>query len=115
MILTEVLILEIFNLRRRLMIETNASNYIIGETLFQKKEEERETLRFYLRKINSAKQNYIIEKKEILAMIKTIKKQRKYVKYIREKVKIITDYKNLIYFQKTRIINRRQVRQALEL
>ena len=49
------------------------SDYIIGEALFQKKEEERETLRFYSRKMNSAEQNYTIREKKILAVIEAIK------------------------------------------
>ena len=53
------------------MIETDTSDYIIGGALFQKREEERETLGFYLKKINSAEQNYIIKEKEILAMTVT--------------------------------------------
>ena len=66
-------ILRIFNPKRRLVIETDASNHIIREALFQEREGERETLGFYLRKMNSAEQNYTIGEKEILAVIKAIK------------------------------------------
>ena len=46
----------------------------------------------------------------MLIIIKTIKKQRKYIKYTKKKIKIVTDYKNFIHFKKVKIINRYQIR-----
>ena len=65
--------------------------------------------------MNPVEQNYTIFEKEMLAVIQTIKEWRKYLKGSQQKIKIITDHKNLTYFKETRILNRRQTRWALEI
>ena len=62
------------------------------------------------KKMTSAEQNYTITKKEMLAIIQAVKEWRKYLKGSKTRAKIITNHKNLTYFQEARIINRQQAR-----
>ena len=67
------------------------------------------------KKMTSAEQNYTITKKEMLAIIQVVKEWRKYLEGSKTRAEIITDYKNLIYFQEAKITNRQQARWALEI
>ena len=65
--------------------------------------------------MTSTEQNYTITKKEMLAIIQAVKEWRKYLKEPKTRAEIITDHKNLTYFQEAKITNRQQVRWALEI
>ena len=65
--------------------------------------------------MTSAEQNYTITEKEMLAIIQAVKEWRKYLKGSKIKAEIITDHKNLTYFQVAKIIKRQQARWALEI
>ena len=67
------------------------------------------------KKLTSAKQNYTITEKEMLAIIQAVKEWRKYLERSKTRAKIITDHKNLTYFQEAKITNRQQARWALEI
>ena len=67
-----------------------------------------------LKKMTSAEQNYTITEKEMLAIIQAVKEWRKYLEGSKTRAKIITDHKNLTYFQEAKIINKQQARWALE-
>ena len=65
--------------------------------------------------MTSAKQNYTITEKKMLAIIQAVKEWRKYFKRSKTRAKIITDHKNLTYFQEAKITNRQQARWAPEI
>ena len=67
------------------------------------------------KKMTSAKQNYTITEKEMLAIIQAVKEWRKYLKRSKTRAKIITDHKNLTYFQEAKTTNRQQARWALKI
>ena len=67
------------------------------------------------KKMTSTEQNYIITEKEMLAIIQAVKEWRKYLKRSKTRAEIITDHKNLTYFQEAKITNRQQARWALEI
>ena len=67
------------------------------------------------KKMTSAEQNYTITEKEMLAIIQAVKEWRKYFERSKTRAKIITDHKNLTYFQEAKITNRQQARWALEI
>ena len=67
------------------------------------------------KKMTSAEQNYTITEKEMLAIIQAVKEWRKYLEGSKTRAKIITDHKNLTYFQEAKITNRQQARWALEI
>ena len=98
-----------FDSNKKLVIETDMFDYMTTVVIFQKTEEEVQLLRFMFKKMTSVKQNYIIIEKKMLVIIQPVKKWRKYFKRAKTKVKIITNYKNLIYFQEAKITNRQQV------
>ena len=65
--------------------------------------------------MTSAEQNYTITEKEMLAIIQAVKEWRKYLEESKTRAKIITNHKNLTYFQEAKITNRQQARWALEI
>ena len=67
-----------------------------------------------LKKMTSAEQNYTITENKMLAIIQAVKEWRKYLEGLKTRAKIITDHKNLTYFQEAKITNRQQARWALE-
>ena len=72
-------------------------------------------LGFMSKKMTSAEQNYTITEKEMLAIIQAVKEWKKYLEGSKTRAKIITDHKNLTYFQEAKITNRQQARWALEI
>ena len=67
------------------------------------------------KKMTSAEQNYTITEKKMLAIIQAVKEWRKYLEGSKTRANIITEHKNLIYFQEVKITNRQQARWALEI
>ena len=104
-----------FDPTKRLIIKTNASDHTIAAVIFQETEEGLQSLGFMSKKMTSAEQNYTITKKEMLAIIQAVKEWRKYLERSKIRAEIITDYKNLTYFQEAKITNRQQARWALEI
>ena len=51
----------------------------------------------------------------MLAIIQAVKKWRKYLEGSKTRIEIITDHKNLTYFQEAKITNRQQARWTLEI
>ena len=83
--------------------------------IFQEIERGLQSLGFMSKKMTSAEQNYTITEKEMLAIIQAVKDWRKYLKGSKTRAEIITDHKNLTYFQEAKITNRQQARCALEI
>ena len=103
-----------FDPTKRLIIETNASNHKTAAVISQKIEGGLQPLGFISKKMTNAERNYTKTKKKMLAIIQAVKKWRKYLKEFKTRAKIITDHKNLTYFQEAKITNRQQARWALE-
>ena len=108
-------LLEYFDPTKRLIIETNASDHTTAAVISQEIEGGLQPLGFMSKKMTSAKQNYTITEKELLAIIQAVKEWKKYLKGSKTRAKIITDHKNLTYFQEAKITNRQQARWALEI
>ena len=62
-----------FNPTKRLIIETDASDHTTATVLSQEIEKGLQPLGFMSKKMTSAKQNYTITKKEMLAIIQAVK------------------------------------------
>ena len=67
------LILQMFNSKKAIRIETNASNLIIDACLNQENEGKQHFVTYFSRKLSSTKQNYDIHDKELLAIIISLK------------------------------------------
>ena len=56
--------------------------------------------------MTALKLNYNIHNKELLAIVKTFREWRVYLKGLNHIVEVYTDHKNLIYFTTTKQLNR---------
>lgn len=88
-------ILRTFDSKKAIVIETDTSDHIMAEMLSQ----DRQLLELIFRKMNLTEQNYTISEKEIMTVVQTVKKWRKYLEGNLTENKVITDHKNLIYFR----------------
>jgi hypothetical protein len=91
-------------------METDMSNYAYGAVLSQKQTDGRHHLIGYMSKsMNPVERNYGILDKEALAIVKGLQNWRHWLERTRLPVQILTDHKNLEYFARPRILNRRQM------
>ena len=89
----------LFNILKKIIVEINMLNYLIKAIISQCNNEK--WLRFiiiYFKKIISAKLNYQIYNKKLLIIINIFKKQKMYLKESIYLIKILINYKNLLYF-----------------
>ena len=87
-------ILQMFNSKKSIRIETNASNLIIDACLNQENEDKQHFVTYFSRKLSSTKQNYDIHDKELFVIIISLKTWRIYVEGAL-KLTIYTNHKNL--------------------
>ena len=97
------------------IVETDASDYALGAILSQKHDKFLHPVAFHSRKFTSAEVNYDVCDKELLAIVDSFKKWRRYLEGARLQVHVISDHNNLELFATTKILNRRQARWAQEL
>jgi hypothetical protein len=109
-------ILTHFNLHHECIIETDASDFILGHALSQTtKDKKLHPNAFHSRKFSPAEINYEIHDKELLAIVDCFKAWRRYLEGSLHTVLVFTDHKNLEYFMTTKVLNRRQAHWAQEL
>ena len=85
---------------KRFRMETDTSSYAYGVVLSQKgMDNKHHPVAFFLKSMNPAKQNYSISDKEALAIIKSLVHWRHLLEGTRDPIQIITDHRNLKYFQ----------------
>ena len=65
--------------------------------------------------LNSVERNYDIYDKELLAIVRALDEWSQYLRGTPQRFEILTDHKNLQYFQTQRKLNRRQARWSLFL
>lgn len=95
------------------IVETDASNYAYGAILSQKQAGGKEhPVAFLSKSLSPAERNYDIYDKEMLAVVKALEHWKMYLQGTEDPLGIITDHKNLVYFQNSRITNQRQARWA---
>ena len=70
----------IFNSKRSIRIETNASNMIIKTCLCQKYDDKWYSVVYFSKKLTSAEQNYEIHDKELLIIVTVLKTWKIYAK-----------------------------------
>ncbi|KFY86131.1 hypothetical protein V498_07592 [Pseudogymnoascus sp. VKM F-4517 (FW-2822)] len=110
---TEAPILATFDPVKRIILETDSSDFAIGACLNQPDENSRfKPIAYYSRKLSPAELNYDIHDKELLAIVVAFEQWRVYLEGSTHPVQVWTDHKNLIYFTTTKVLNRRQVRWA---
>jgi hypothetical protein len=110
---TEAPILATFNPTKRIVLETDSSDFAIRACLSQPDENGRlKPIAYYSRKLSLAELNYNIHDKELLAIVVAFEQWRVYLEGSTYLVQVWTDHKNLIYFTNTKVLNQRQVRWA---
>lgn len=105
-------ILAHFEEGRETVVETDASGWATGGVLSQVQDDG--TLRpcaYLSRKLSPAESNYEIHDKELLSIIRALREWRPELKMV-PRFRILTDHKNLRYFNKARQLNERQMRWA---
>jgi hypothetical protein len=89
-------------------METNASNFALRVVLSQEGDRRRlHLLAFHSRKFSAAKINYEIHNKELLAIVDSFQEWHHLLEGASHLVTVYTNYKNLEYFMKACVLNRR--------
>jgi hypothetical protein len=105
--------LQHFDAEKPITLQTDASGFAIAGILnqFDGFGVLRPTL-FYSRKCSPAKQNYDTYDRELLVIVVAMKQWRHHLEGARYKILIQCGHKNLVYFQTTKVLSRRQARWA---
>ena len=92
-------ILRHYNLNLKIVVETDASDYVSEGILSQyDKNDVLHLIAYFFKKHNSAECNYEIYDKELMTIVCTFKEWRSELKGSTYSINVITDYKNLEYF-----------------
>jgi hypothetical protein len=96
---------------RPLTLETDTSDYAIG-TVCSQPDSDRilHPLGYFLRTLKDAEWNYNIHDKELLAIVDSLQKWATYCKSAQHQITILSDHKNLEYWQMKRDLNLQQAR-----
>jgi len=82
-----------------IFIELDASDYTLAAILSTKVSDEIHLIAFHSWMFSAAEMNYDIHNKELLAIYEAFCKWRHYLEGMSIPVEVLTDHKNLIYFQ----------------
>ena len=104
-------VLRHFDPDRKIVVETDASDYVSGGILSQY--DNQGTLRpvaYFSKKHNPAECNYEIYDKELMAIVRAFEEWRPELEGSAFPVEVISDHKNLEYFTSSKELSRRQAR-----
>ena len=105
-------ILTHFEEDRETVLEADASGWATGAVLSQRQDDGRLAPCAYIsQKFSPAEANYEIHDKELLAIIRAMREWRPELKMV-PRFTVVTDHKNLRYFNKARQLSERQMRWA---
>ena len=97
-------------------IETDASKYATGTVLTQLDlNGDRHPISFISKTLSPAEQNYEIYSRELLAIIRALEEWRHYIQGSTHTTIILSDHKNLTYYQEAKKFTRQQARWSLYL
>jgi hypothetical protein len=92
-------------------LETDASDFALGSILFQYGEDGRlHPIAYRSCKFSVAKINFKIHDKELLAIIDTFEEWCYFLEGAQHTTTVYTDHKNLEYFIRAHILNKKQAR-----
>ena len=96
---------------KEFFLECDASDFATGAILSQKGSDDKlHPVAFLSKTLSPPERNYDIFDKELLAVIRAFREWRHLLEGSEIPVKVLTDHKNLEYFQTKRELNRRQAR-----
>ena len=108
---TSDLILMHFDPDKKIVVETDASDFVSAGILSQY--DEKDILRpvaYFSKKHNPAECNYEIYDKELMAIVRAFEEWRPELEGSAQPIDVISDHKNLEYFTSTKLLSRRQAR-----
>ena len=106
-------VLIMYDPKRPVELETDASDYALGAQIGQRDEEGKlHPIAFYSHKLTKTELNYPIYDKEFLAIVNAFKEFRHYLMGNMHQVKVYTDHKNIAHFSTTQTLSGRQLRYA---
>ncbi len=98
------------------MLKMNASDEAIEACINQSDDKKHlHLIAFHSRKLTEAELNYEIHNKKLLIIVNSFKQWKVYLEESRYQIQVYTDYKNLLYFTITKVLNRRQIKWLKEL
>jgi hypothetical protein len=86
-------------------VECDASDLATGAVLSQKQNDEWRPIAFFSKALTAMEWNYEIHDRELLAIIQSLEEWQHYLQGNANKIKIITDHKNLEYFLSAKKLN----------
>lgn len=96
---------------RKIVVETDASDYAIAGVISHPDDRERlQPIAFYSRKLDTPEQNYTVCDKELLAIVEAFRQWRAYTEGAAQRIDVYCDHRNLQYFRTTQVLSRRQTR-----
>ena len=108
---TSEVILKHYNPDIKIVVETDASDYVSGGILSQYDENDvLHPIAYFSKKHNPAECNYEIYDKELMAIVRAFEEWRPELEGSATPIDVITDHKNLEYFMSTKQLSRRQAR-----
>ena len=108
---TSDLILMHFDPDKKIVVETDASDFVSAGILSQY--DEKDILRpvaYFSKNHNPAECNYEIYDKELMAIVRAFEEWRPELEGSAQPIDVISDHKNLEYFTSTKLLSRRQAR-----
>jgi hypothetical protein len=103
-------VLAMFDPKKPITIETDASNFAIGGVLSQPGDDGKlRPVAFFSHKLNGPVLRYPTYDKEMYAILQAFKEWRHYCHGSEHKITVYTDHKNISYFTTTRELSSRQV------
>ena len=110
---TTDVVLAHYDPERRIVVETDASDYVSAGILSQYDDEEvLRPIAYFSKKHTPAECNYEIYDKELMAIVRAFENWRPELEGSKYPIDIVTDHKNLEYFTTTKLLSRRQARWA---
>ena len=102
------LVLIMFELKKSITLKTNALNQTIEAYISQSNDKKRlHLIAFHSKKLTDAELNYEIHNKKLLIIVDSFKQWKVYLKKSKHQIQVYINYKNLLYFTITKVLNRR--------
>ena len=93
-----------------IILETDASDRVLAAILSTRTDDKIYPIAFMSRAFSAVELNYDVHDKELLAIVKSFKKWRHYLKGVADPIEVYTDHRNLTYFSETKTLSQRLAR-----
>ena len=112
---TKASVLKQFDSELLIFVKTDAFKFTVSDILSQKHDDHCHSVEFFFKKLDSAEQNYKTSDQGLLAVYLSMMHWRHHLKRVNHKVIVLSDHKNLVQFNITANLNRRQLKWFLDL